>query len=64
MLSEREVGILLMGIGGVSMLVVYILIISLRRAKGRIKKSKLIENIIDNPKEPNFENFTEHPMYE
>ena len=64
MLSEREVGILLMGIGGVSMLVVYILIISLRRAKGRIKKSKLIENIIDNPKEPNFENFTENPMYE
>jgi hypothetical protein len=60
MLSEREVGLLLMGIGGVSMLVVYILIISLRKAKGRIKKSTLIKDLIINNEVPNIE---ENPMY-
>tara|TARA_B100001175_G_scaffold316610_2_gene330993 strand:+ start:1028 stop:1204 length:177 start_codon:yes stop_codon:yes gene_type:complete len=58
MLSKREVGVLLMGIGGVSMLVVYILIISLRKTKSR---SKLVESIVDNDIESDYQT---NPMYE
>jgi hypothetical protein len=58
MLSKREVGVLLMGIGGVSMLVVYILIISLRKSKS---KSKLVESIVDNDIESDCQT---NPMYE
>lgn len=56
-LSKKEFGILLMGIGCVGILVMYILIISIRRAK----KSELNEVLINDKTQ---QNYIINPMHE
>lgn len=56
-LSKKEFGILLMGLGCVGILVMYILIISIRRAK----KSELNEVLINDKTQ---QNYIINPMHE
>jgi len=56
-LSEKDFGLLLLGIGAVGVLVLYIFIISIRRAK----KSELNEVLINDKIQ---QNYVTNPMYE